>query len=70
MQTTVANFAKNPFVSPVANWPKYVPGNRATVAKLAYNGNVEPSNFVEAASSESLDGPCTALWDALLLNPQ
>ncbi|KAJ7445249.1 Carboxylesterase [Mycena latifolia] len=66
-QTTIANFVKDPTTSPALNWPKYVPGPpAATLAKLAYNGNVDPDNFVNAVPSNLLDGPCNALWDLFL----
>ncbi|KAJ7103822.1 hypothetical protein C8R44DRAFT_640257, partial [Mycena epipterygia] len=66
-QTAIANFVKNPDVSPAVNWPKYIPGPPAkTFAKLAYNGNVNPNNFVDPVQSNSLDGPCDALWDRFL----
>ncbi|KAJ7785819.1 Alpha/Beta hydrolase protein [Mycena metata] len=66
MQTIVANFVKNPTVAPAANWAKYIPGPlTATLAKLAYNGNVAPSNVVQAVQSDSIDGPC-AFWDTIL----
>lgn len=55
MQRLVANFVKNPAVAPAPNWPKYVPGNRtATLAKLAYDGNVGLGNVVQVAQSDSL----------------
>jgi hypothetical protein len=42
-------------VSPTQSWPAYVPGNLTrTLAKIAYNGNVEPNNFVMAVQSDSL----------------
>ncbi|KAJ7217301.1 Alpha/Beta hydrolase protein [Mycena pura] len=66
-QTAIANFVKNPEVSPAVNWPKYVAGPPAkTFAKLAYNGNVEPGNFVDPVASGSLDGPCDTLWNKFL----
>ncbi|KAJ7300985.1 Carboxylesterase [Mycena albidolilacea] len=66
-QTAVANFIKDPDTSPAVNWPKYVPGPSAkTFAKLAYNGNVKPDNFVDPVASTSLDRPCDALWDQFL----
>ncbi|KAJ7736560.1 carboxylesterase [Mycena maculata] len=66
-QTAIANFVKDPNTSPAINWPKYIPGPPAkTFAKLAYNGNVEPDNFVDPVASASLDGPCNALWDKFL----
>ncbi|KAJ7034410.1 Carboxylesterase family-domain-containing protein [Mycena alexandri] len=52
-QTAIANFVKNPDTSPAVNWPKYVPGGK-TFAKLAYNGNVEPDNFVVPVETTSL----------------
>jgi hypothetical protein len=55
MQTLVANFVKNPTVSPAPGWPKYIPGNRTTtLAKLAYNGNVELNNVVQVVGSDSM----------------
>ncbi|THV04548.1 alpha/beta-hydrolase [Dendrothele bispora CBS 962.96] len=66
-QTVVANFVKNPNASPAPNWAKYVPGsNTQTLAKLAYQGNVELNNVVMLAQSNSVDGPCEALWDRFL----
>ncbi|KAJ6614098.1 Carboxylesterase [Mycena sp. CBHHK59/15] len=68
-QTAIANFIKDPNTSPAVNWPKYIPGPSAnTLAKLAYKGNinVDPDNFVQAVQSNSLDGPCDALWDTIL----
>ncbi|KAJ7694530.1 hypothetical protein B0H17DRAFT_1131841 [Mycena rosella] len=68
-QTAIANFVKDPDTSPALHWPKYVPGPPAqTFAKLAYNGNVDPDNFVDPVPSDSLDGPCNALWNQLLEN--
>ncbi|KAJ7791346.1 Alpha/Beta hydrolase protein [Mycena olivaceomarginata] len=67
MQRLVANFVKNPAVAPAPNWPKYVPGNgTTTLAKLAYNGNIGLGNVVQVAQSDSLDGPCDALWNQFL----
>ncbi|KAJ6476185.1 para-nitrobenzyl esterase, partial [Mycena sanguinolenta] len=67
MQTLVANFVKDPMVAPAPNWPKYVPGNLTrTLAKLAYNGNVEARNVVQAVESDSVDLPCEALWNNFL----
>ncbi|KAJ7160292.1 Alpha/Beta hydrolase protein [Mycena filopes] len=66
MQGIIASFVKAPTVSPALNWPKYVPGsNTTTLAKIAYNGNVEPGNVVQAVESDSMDGPC-ALWNSIL----
>ncbi|KAE9387860.1 alpha/beta-hydrolase [Gymnopus androsaceus JB14] len=59
-QTTIANVIKNPNQSPAPNWPKYVPGGLTrTLARLAYNGNVDMGNFVQAETSNSQDAPCT-----------
>lgn len=53
-QTAIANFVKDPDQSPAPNWPKYVPGNDTkTLARLAYNGNVNTGNFVQAETSDS-----------------
>jgi hypothetical protein len=54
-QTAFANFIKDPTTSPAKNWPKYAPGNATqTFAKIAYAGNVDPDNFVQAVQSDSL----------------
>ncbi|KAJ7698124.1 hypothetical protein B0H17DRAFT_927865, partial [Mycena rosella] len=66
-QTAIANFVKDPDTSPAINWPKYIPGpSTKTLAKLAYTGNVNPDNFVDPVQSNSLDGPCDALWNLFL----
>jgi hypothetical protein len=53
-QTAIANFVKNPSQSPALNWPEYIPGNNTqTLARLAYNGNVDTGNFVQAVTSDS-----------------
>jgi hypothetical protein len=55
METVIANFVKNPLVSPAPHWPKYVPGNRTkTLAKLAYDGNVGLGDVVQAVESDSV----------------
>ncbi|KAJ6528734.1 Carboxylesterase [Mycena vulgaris] len=65
-QTAIANFIKDPETPPAINWPKYIPGpSEKTYAKLAYNGNVDPDNFVDAVQSDSFDGACDALWNRL-----
>ncbi|KAL0571082.1 hypothetical protein V5O48_010873 [Marasmius crinis-equi] len=61
-QTVIANFIKNPNVSPASQWAKYACGN---VAKLAFENNVELNNVVQLVSNSSVDGPC-ALWDVAL----
>ncbi|KAK7436644.1 hypothetical protein VKT23_019051 [Stygiomarasmius scandens] len=54
-QTVVANFIKNPDASPAPNWEKYVPGsNTQTLAKLAYQGNVQVNNVVMPVQSDSV----------------
>ncbi|KAF7324603.1 Carboxylic ester hydrolase [Mycena kentingensis (nom. inval.)] len=66
MQTTIANFVKDPTTSPAPNWIKYVPGNTtSTLAKLSYTGNVHMNDVVDAVQSDSVDAPC-ALWDQFL----
>jgi carboxylesterase type B len=67
-QTIVASFAKDPFVSPAPGWPKYNP-NAATVANLAFNGNVAPNNVVQTTSPAQLDEACAALWNKIVLLP-
>ncbi|KAJ7255363.1 Alpha/Beta hydrolase protein [Mycena rebaudengoi] len=66
MQAIVGNFSRNPAAAPAPNWPKYIPGNTTTLAKLAYNSNVALSNVVQAVRSNSLDSPCEALWNLFL----
>ncbi|KAJ7625743.1 Carboxylesterase [Roridomyces roridus] len=67
-QTAIANFIKDPISSPALNWPKYAPGPPAeTYAKLAYEGNVESGNFVQAVASGNLDTACDKLWNELLV---
>jgi hypothetical protein len=68
LQTIVASFAKDPFISPAPAWPKYNP-NRATLANLAFNGNVALNNVVQTSSPSQLDQTCTAFWDKFLLLP-
>ncbi|KAJ7262017.1 acetylcholinesterase/Butyrylcholinesterase [Mycena rebaudengoi] len=65
-QTAMCNFVKDPTSPPAPNWPKYVPGPHGKIAKIAYNGNVEPGNFVESVDSNILDSTCDSLWDARL----
>ncbi|KAJ7915101.1 liver carboxylesterase-like protein 1 precursor [Mycena leptocephala] len=67
MQTIYGNFIRDPTSSPAPNWPRYVPGNTTrTLAKLAFNGNVELGNVVQAVRSSLNDAPCDALWDKFL----
>jgi hypothetical protein len=53
LQTAFANFAKNPVgVSPAPNWRPYEPGfwgiaRNPTLAKIAYQGNVGPDDFIK-----------------------
>ena len=67
-QTIVANFAKNPFVSPAPNFPRYNPA-AATLAMLAFSGNVELNNVAQPVLPTQFDTPCAALWDEILLLP-
>ncbi|KAJ7664494.1 Alpha/Beta hydrolase protein [Mycena polygramma] len=67
MQTVFAKFIKNPGAPPAPNWRRYVPGNTtATLAKLAYNGNVALGDVVQTVGSNSLDAPCDTLWNQFL----
>jgi len=67
MQTAVANFIRNPSTAPAPNWPKYVPGSlTTTLAELAYNGNVDANDVVQAVESDSIDLPCDVLWNKFL----
>jgi hypothetical protein len=67
-QTIVASFAKDPFTSPAPGWPKYNPAE-ATLANLAFNGNVALNNVVQTTSPAQTDNSCKALWDQILLEP-
>lgn len=67
MQTVWTNFIKNPFVSPAPNWHEFVPGNNTlSLARLAFNGNVELSNVVQPSLAGLDDEPCNNLWNSLL----
>ncbi|KIJ56376.1 hypothetical protein M422DRAFT_239597 [Sphaerobolus stellatus SS14] len=67
MQTVWTNFIKNPTVQPAPNWNRFVPGNTTLgLAKLAFNGNVELQNVVQAAPSNVNDNPCDALFNQFL----
>jgi carboxylesterase 2 len=67
-QTMVANFVKNPTRSPAPNFLKYNPSLNNTLAELAFNGNVEMGNVVQAVSPSQFDEACLALWDQILLS--
>lgn len=48
LQTTFANFVKDPGTPPASNWPAYnANASVPTLAKLAYHDNVEPGNFID-----------------------
>jgi hypothetical protein len=72
LQTAFANFAKNPVgVSPAANWRPYEPGLlgialNPTLAKIAYQGNVGPDDFIEPVQPLSTVSTQNSL--CLLLN--
>jgi hypothetical protein len=67
MQTMWSNFIKDPTTAPAPNWPGFIPGNSTdTLAKLAYQGNVDLGNVVQAAPAGLDDGPCNMIWNALL----
>jgi len=66
IQTIWANFIKDPTASPAQGWQRWVPGNNtATLARLAFNGNVELGNVVESVSEGFLDVPCDEIWNKL-----
>jgi carboxylesterase 2 len=65
-QTMVANFVKNPTRSPAPNFPKYNLNLNNTLAKLAFNGNVEMGNAVQVVSPSQFDEACLALWDQIV----
>ncbi|KAH9994628.1 Carboxylesterase [Russula vinacea] len=73
LQTAFANFAKNPeIVSPAPNssWPPYEPGllgiaRNPTLAKIAYEENVAPDDFINLVQPISIDEPCI-VWDHFL----
>ena len=62
LQTAFANFAKNPeIVSPAPNssWPPYEPGllgiaRNPTLAKIAYEENVAPDDFINLVQPISI----------------
>lgn len=67
MQKTWANFIKNPTSPPTLNWERFLPGNATNgLAKLAFNGNVQLNNVVQAAPSNLNDQPCDALFNKFL----
>lgn len=68
IQTAWANFIKNPKTPPAPNWERFLPGNTSnnTLAKLAFNGNVQLSNLVQPSPGNLDDGPCDQLWNAIL----
>jgi len=67
MQTTWANFIKNPTSPPALDWERFLPGNVTHgLAKLAFNGNVELNNVVQPALSGVNDKPCDALFNQFL----
>ena len=67
MQTVWANFIKDPVIPPAPSWERFLPGNSTdTLARLAFNGNVQLSNVVDASPSNLDDGPCDALWNKFL----
>ena len=59
LQTVFANFAKDPNSSPAPHWPPYEPevsGNASstpTLAKIAYQGNVDFCDFIQAVQPNS-----------------
>jgi hypothetical protein len=58
LQTAFANFAKHPDSSPAPHWPPYEPevsgnGCTPTLAKIAYQGNVDWGNFVQPVQPDS-----------------
>jgi len=58
LQTAFANFVKDPNCSPAPDWPAYEPevsGNAytQTLAKLAYQGNVDCGDFVQPVRPNS-----------------
>lgn len=67
MQNVWTNFIKNPFVSPAPSWLEFVPENNTlSLAKLAFDGNVELNNVVQPSPAGLDDRPCNDLWNDLL----
>ncbi|KAF8576342.1 alpha/beta-hydrolase [Ramaria rubella] len=67
MQIVWTNFIKDPTASPAPNWIRFSPGNNTnSLAKLAFTGNVELENVVQASPAGLDDAPCDTLWNALL----
>jgi carboxylesterase type B len=70
LQTAFANFVKDPNGSPAPNWPPYEPGflgiaRNPTLAKIAYEGNVAPDDFINLVQPIATDEPCI-VWDHFL----
>ncbi|EEB90098.1 hypothetical protein MPER_11743, partial [Moniliophthora perniciosa FA553] len=66
-QTIISNFINEPTTPPADNWVRYVQGGlMPSVAKLAYEGNVNLDDVVRPATIVSVDGPCLALWNQVL----
>ena len=57
LQTAFANFVKNPNSSPAPDWPPYEPEGSEdtcpTLAKIAYEGNVDYENFIQPVQPNS-----------------
>ena len=71
-QTAIANFAKDPVDSPAPNWPAYEPGflgiaHNPTLAKISYDGNVDPNDFIQSVQPISTVSTC-AKFTCLLPN--
>jgi len=69
LQTAFANIANDPNSSPAPQWAPYkteLSGDDYTLAKIAYQGNVDFDDFVQPVEPDSIDGPCNALWDLYL----
>ncbi|KAF8504327.1 Carboxylesterase [Russula emetica] len=70
LQTAFANFVKNPNSSPAPHWPAYEPevsenaanARTHTLAKIAYQGNVDFGDFVQPVKPNFTDEPCN-VWD-------
>ncbi|KIJ25759.1 hypothetical protein M422DRAFT_785412 [Sphaerobolus stellatus SS14] len=70
LQQIWGNFVKDPFTSPAPNWDQYSPTSETGLAKLAYNGNLEYDNVVEAVAGDASDGPCERIWNNFYPRPQ
>ena len=70
LQTAFANFVKNPNSSPAPDWPPYEPEGSEetcpTLAKIAYEGNVDYGNFIQLVQPNSTVSHWTRIMQNLV----